>query len=120
MAKASKATIWHNPRCSKSRETKQLLEEQGVELDVRLYLEAPPDEAELKEALKALGKRPRDLLRAKEDLAKELGLSKAEVSDADILHAMAEHPVLIERPVVFVGNKARIGRPPEDVLELLE
>lgn len=116
----AKATIWHNPRCSKSRETKKLLEDKGVELDVRLYLEDAPDRAALEGAVEALGATPRDLLRAKEDLAKELGLHKPGKSDDEILDAMVKHPVLIERPVVFVGKRARIGRPPEHVLELFE
>lgn len=115
----ARATIWHNPRCSKSRETKKLLEEQGVALDVRLYLEDPPSRAQLEETLKRLGKEPRDLLRKKEGAYEELGLDDATLTKAQLLDAMVSHPALIERPVVIVGEKAALGRPPEDVLEIL-
>lgn len=116
----TRATIWHNPRCSKSRETKKLLEEHGVELEVRLYLEDPPSKALLKKTLKQLGMKPRDLLRTKEAAYAEAGLSDKSLSDERVLDAMIGHPVLIERPVVIVGDKAVLGRPPENVLALLE
>ncbi len=116
----TRATIWHNPRCSKSRETKKLLEDNGVELDVRLYLEDPPSKALLKKTLQQLGMKPRELLRTKEDAYKEAGLDDKQLSDERVLTAMVEHPVLIERPVVVVGDKAAIGRPPENVLALLK
>lgn len=116
----TRATIWHNPRCSKSRETKKLLEDRGVELDVRLYLEDPPSKALLKKTLKQLGMKPRELLRTKEDAYQEAGLDDAKLSDERVLDAMIERPVLIERPVVIVGDKAAVGRPPENALALLE
>lgn len=116
----TRATIWHNPRCSKSRETKKLLEDKGVELDVRLYLEDPPSKALLKKTLKQLGMKPRDLLRKKEEAYAEAGLDDEKRSDDQVLEAMIEHPILIERPVVVVGDEAVLGRPPENVLALLE
>lgn len=116
----TRATIWHNPRCSKSRETKKLLEEKGVELDVRLYLEDPPSKTLLKKTLKQLDMKPRQLLRTKEAAYKEAGLGDETLSDERVIEAMIENPVLIERPVVVIGEKAALGRPPENVLALLE
>lgn len=110
-------TIWHNPRCSKSRATLALLRESGIEPEIRLYLKDPPDEKELRGALKALGMSARDLARRGEAVWKELDL--AEADDDTVLAAMCAHPVLIERPVVFVQDKAVIGRPPEAVLKIL-
>lgn len=115
----TRATIWHNPRCSKSRQTKQLLEDNGVELEVRLYLEDPPSKALLKKTLKQLGMKPRDLVRNKEDAFKQAGLDDAKLSDERVLEAMVQHPSLIERPVVVLGDNAVLGRPPENVLDLL-
>ena len=108
-------TIWHNPRCSKSRQTLALLE--GREVEVRKYLEDAPSVDELRAAQAALGLRAIDMMRPKEALFKELGLTK-DTPEAALLDAMAAHPKLIERPVVIHGNKAMIGRPPEQVLEL--
>lgn len=116
----TRATLWHNPRCSKSRETKQLLEDQGVALDVRLYLEDPPSKALLKRTLKQLAMKPRDLLRKKEAAYKEAGLDDTSLSDDQVLEAMVAHPVLIERPVIIVGDDAVLGRPPENALALLK
>ena len=110
--------IWHNPRCSKSRQTLALLEERGVAPQVRLYLEDGPSEAELREALALLGLPAGDLVRRGEAAFKEEGLSKGS-SDAEILAAMVRVPKLIERPIVFAGDKAAIGRPPEAVLDIL-
>ena len=110
--------IWHNPRCSKSRATLKLLEEQGVAPEVRLYLEDAPSEAELREVLSLLEIGAGDLVRRGEAAFREEGLSKAS-SDADILAAMVRVPKLIERPIVFAQGKAAIGRPPEAVLEIL-
>jgi arsenate reductase len=113
-------TIYHNPRCSKSRETLALLEQHGVTPEVVLYLETPPSADELKKLLKALGfSSARELMRKKEDLYKELKLADETLSEAQLLAAMVEHPKLIERPIVVKGSKARIGRPPEQVLEIL-
>jgi arsenate reductase len=112
-------TIYHNPRCSKSRQTLQLLEEQGETPQVVEYLKTPPDTASLREVLSLLGMAPRQLLRTKEAEYKELGLDNPELSDDDIIQAMLEHPKLMERPIVVKDGKAAIGRPPEQVLEIL-
>lgn len=114
----SNVTIWHNPRCSKSRQTLALVEEQGVTPIVRNYLEDAPDEIEIRAALAALGLRPIEAMRVKEKEFKALGLSK-DSDDATLIRAMAEVPKLIERPIVFKGGKARLARPPEAVLEIL-
>lgn len=113
-------TIYHNPRCSKSRETLALLEQHGVTPDVVLYLETPPSVDELKTLLKELGfGSARELMRQKEDLYKALNLADASLSEEQLLQAMVTNPKLIERPIVVKGNQARIGRPPEQVLEIL-
>ena len=114
----SEVTIWHNPRCSKSRQTLALIEERGVTPVVRKYLENTPDEAEIRAALAALGLRPIEAMRTGEAEFKALGLTK-DSDDDTLVRAMAEVPKLIERPVVFAGGKARLGRPPEAVLEIL-
>lgn len=113
----SDVTIWHNPRCSKSRATLALLEARGIEPEVVLYLEAPPSARELKRVLGLLGKGPQDLVRRGESTFKELGLGRA--GDAELIEAMAANPILIERPVVIHGRRAALGRPPEQVLEIL-
>lgn len=110
-------TIWHNPRCSTSRATLKLLEERGITPEFRLYLQDPPSEAELRAALKALGLPALALVRQKEAAFREAGVSKTS-SDDDLIAAMAAHPVLIERPVVFHQGRAALGRPPEAVLAL--
>lgn len=111
-------TIWHNPRCSKSRETLALLEEKGEQPIIRKYLEDAPSAEEIREILALLGIEPRALMRTKDALYKELGL--ADVSDNEaLIKAMADNPKLIERPVVIKNGKARLGRPPESVLEIL-
>ncbi len=111
-------TIWHNPRCSKSRAGLALLEEQGVEAEVRKYLDRPPTKEELAALLQKLGITPRALMRTKEAVYKELGLKEIEEDEA-LIEAMAAHPKLIERPVVICGDKAVIGRPAEKILDLL-
>lgn len=112
--------IWHNPRCSKSRETLNLLKENGIEPDVVLYLETPPDTATLRKILQMLGmSSARELMRQKEDLYKALNLSDAALSEARLLQALVDNPKLIERPIVIHQGQARIGRPPEQVLEIL-
>jgi arsenate reductase len=115
----SKVTIWHNPRCSKSRQILELLRERGIEPVIVEYLKTPPSEAELTHALAALGMAPRELMRTKEAVYEELHLDDEARTEAELVAAMASHPILIERPVVFVGGRAAIGRPPEDVLTLL-
>lgn len=112
-------TIFHNPRCSKSRQTLQLLQENGVEPEVRLYLEDVPTAAELKAVLKQLGFSARELMRNKETDFKENNLGDKSLSDDQLIQAMIDFPKLIERPIVIKGNKAKIGRPPEQVLEIL-
>lgn len=112
-------TIYHNPRCSKSRQALALLEEHGVEPTVRRYLDEPLSAAELKALLKKLGVGARKLLRTSEAEYKELGLADSGLGDAELVAAIAAHPKLMQRPVVEKGATAVIGRPPENVLELL-
>jgi arsenate reductase len=112
-------TIWHNPRCSKSREALKLLEDEGIVPDIVRYLDEAPSEAQLRDLLKMLGIGARDLMRTKEALYKELGLKDVADEDA-LIKAMAEHPKLIERPVVIKNGKAVIGRPPENVVDLVK
>ncbi len=113
-------TIYHNPRCSKSRETLALLEQQGITPQVVLYLETPPDEAQLSRLLQQLGlSSARELMRRKEDLYRELNLADTRLSETQLLQAMVAHPKLIERPIVVANGQARIGRPPEQVLEIV-
>ncbi|AFJ98610.1 arsenate reductase (glutaredoxin) [Cronobacter sakazakii] len=113
-------TIYHNPRCSKSRETLSLLTERGIEPDVVLYLETPPDAATIKTLLNQLGfSQARELMRTKEDLYKTLNLADPSLSEEALIQAMVDNPKLIERPIVISHGKARLGRPPEQVLEIL-
>jgi arsenate reductase (glutaredoxin) len=110
-------TIYHNPRCNTSRKTLALLEKKGVKPEVVEYLKTPPNAAELRQLLTKLGLSPRQLLRKKE--AKEAGLDKSNLSDAQLIAGMAKHPITIERPIVVKGNHAALGRPPEAVLKIL-
>lgn len=112
--------IYHNPRCSKSRQTLQLIVEAGLEPEVVEYLDAPPSAEELDQLLKRLGMEPRELMRSKEALYRELRLGERELSREEAIDVMVEHPRLIERPIVVRGTKAIIGRPPENVRSLLE
>ncbi|OLU30391.1 arsenate reductase (glutaredoxin) [Pseudomonas sp. PA27(2017)] len=112
-------TLYHNPRCSKSRAALQLLEERDLQPVVVHYLDTPPSAAELREVLNKLGLPPRQLLRSGEDEYRELGLANQALSDEDLIEAMAAHPRLIERPILIAGERAAIGRPPENILELL-
>jgi arsenate reductase (glutaredoxin) len=112
-------TIFHNPRCSKSRQTLQLLQEQGIEPKIRLYLEDSPNAKEIKDILTKLSITARELLRKSEDAYKENQLSNKDLSDAALINAMVEFPKLIERPIVIKGDQAKLGRPPEQVLEIL-
>jgi arsenate reductase len=115
----SKTKIYHNPKCSKSRATLELLEEQGVEVEVIKYLENPPSRAELTVLLEMLGLSAKGLMRSKEDIYKELGIN--EINDEDMLVGlMVANPKLIERPIVIKDGKAAIGRPIENIIELLE
>ncbi|NND67168.1 MAG: arsenate reductase (glutaredoxin), partial [Halioglobus sp.] len=109
----------HNPRCSKSRQTLQLLAARGIEPEITLYLEQTPDAAELKELLAMLGMSARDLLRKGEDAYKTNNLKDPALDDEQLIAAMVQHPKLIERPIVVSNGKAALGRPPERVLEIL-
>jgi arsenate reductase (glutaredoxin) len=110
-------TIYHNPRCNKSRQTLALLEARGVKPRIVEYLKTPPDAAELKRLIKLLGLSPRQLLRKKE--AAEVGLDKPGLSDAELIAGMVKNPIVIERPIVVSGDRAALGRPPEAVLKIL-
>jgi arsenate reductase len=110
-------TIYHNPRCMKSRETLGLLEQRGVEPRIIEYLKTPPSEAELKRILSRLGMSARQLVRRKE--AKEAGIDVDALSEAALIGAMVKHPAAIERPIVVNGDKVALGRPPENVLAIL-
>jgi len=113
-------TIWHNPRCSKSRQTLELLCENGIEPAVREYLKQPPSKAEIEKLIDMLGGDAMELIRDGEPEFKTLGKKKADLSKADIAKAIAQHPVLLQRPIVVAGSRAAIGRPPEAVLPLLK
>ena len=115
---AKKVSIYHNPKCSKSRQTLALLEERGITPEVVLYLDSPPSAKRVRELVDLLGIEPHALLRRKEAPYKALGLTPSS-SKAAIAKAIAAHPILLERPVVVVGKKAAIGRPPENVLKIL-
>lgn len=112
-------TLYHNPRCSKSRNALQLLEERGLSPVVVRYLETPSSTAQLQALLDKLGISPRQLLRSGEDEYTSLGLDNPQLTDAQLIAAMVSHPKLIERPILVVGDKAAIGRPPENILEIL-
>jgi arsenate reductase len=111
--------IFHNPRCSKSRATLALLQERGLEPEIRLYLENPPDAAELSAILDKLDRSPRELMRKGEADYREQGLKEESLSDEQLIAAMVATPKLIERPIVLANGKAAVGRPPESVLEIL-
>ena len=112
-------TIYHNPRCSKSRNALELLEQRGLTPSVVRYLETPPSADELKQILALLGISPRQLLRSGEEDYKTLNLADPALTDEQIINAMVAHPKLIERPILVAGDVAVIGRPPEKVLEIL-
>jgi arsenate reductase len=114
-----KVQILHNPRCSKSRATLQVLEENGIEPEIILYQDTPPDTDQLISILKKLNMRPRDLIRKGQSEYKEMGLGDEQLSDDELIAAMIRVPILIERPIVLANGKAAIGRPPESVLEIL-
>ena len=114
-----KITIYHNPRCGKSRQTLALLEARGIKPAVVEYLKTPPDAATLKALLKKLGLKPRQLLRTKEAAYQDAGLDNPALNDEAVIEAMLAHPILIERPIVVIGDKAALGRPPENVLAIL-
>ena len=114
-----KATIYHNPMCGTSRKTLEILRDSGCDVWINEYLKTPPSKDELRRLYERAGISPRDGLRAKETLAEELGLTRADVSDDEVLDAMVSHPILIERPIVETAKGALIARPPERVHEVL-
>ncbi|MBT3329951.1 MAG: arsenate reductase (glutaredoxin) [Rhodospirillaceae bacterium] len=112
-------TIYHNPRCSKSRQTLELLRENGVEPSIIEYLQTPPDVETLTAILALLGQAPRDFMRTKEDAYKANGLDNTGLDEGQLIGAMVANPILIERPIVLANGKAAVGRPPESVLKIL-
>ena len=112
-------TIFHNPRCSKSRQTLSLIQEKNININIIEYLKTPPDISQLKQILKQLGYEPRQLMRKSEQIYKDLDLGNENKTAADLIIAMTQNPILIERPIVLSGEKAAIGRPPESVLNIL-
>ncbi|HSJ49552.1 MAG TPA: arsenate reductase (glutaredoxin) [Gammaproteobacteria bacterium] len=113
------AILYHNPRCSKSRQTLELLRAQGLEPEIVEYLKTPPTAAELERILKLLGREPRELLRTGEAEYRQLGLDDPALTHEALIQAMVDHPKLIERPILLTQHKAALGRPPENVLEIL-
>ena len=111
--------IYHNPRCGKSRQTLQLLQEQGIEPEIIEYLKTPPSAEELNDILQKLGMEPRDLMRKKEAEYKASGLDDETLDRQTLINGMVNYPILIERPIVIANDKAAIGRPPEAVLSIL-
>ncbi len=111
--------IWHNPRCSKSRQTLELLRQQGVEPVIVEYLSATPTADRIGEVLDMLAIEPRELMRRKEEAYKSEGLDDTGLTNEQLIAAMVDHPKLIERPVVINGKRAAVGRPPEEVLKIL-
>ena len=111
--------IYHNPRCSKSRQTLELLTDRGIEPEIIRYLETPPTEQQLGEILEMLDCQPRELMRTKEKEYREQGLDNPDLSRGELIRAMVATPKLIERPIVVNGGKAAVGRPPENVLAIL-
>ena len=112
-------TIYHNPRCSKSRQTLSLLQGKSINIKVIEYLKTPPDISQLKQVLKQLGYEPRQLMRKSEQIYKDLELGNENKTAENLVNAMVQNPILIERPIVLSGEKAAIGRPPESVLTIL-
>jgi len=112
-------SIFHNPRCSKSRKTLEIIEGQNVKVKIILYLQDPPSVSELNSLLEKLGMKAADLVRKSESIIKELNIDLSSISNDDLISIMLEHPILIERPIVFNESSAIIGRPPENVQELI-
>jgi len=111
--------IYHNPKCSKSRQTLTLLNEKGIVPEIIEYLKTPPDHNELRNIMNLLGLTPRELMRSKETIYKELNLDNPDLSEDQLIAAMVENPILIERPIVVTNGKAVIGRPPENILKII-
>ncbi|MFP6806590.1 MAG: arsenate reductase (glutaredoxin) [Pseudomonadales bacterium] len=115
----NKVTIYHNPSCSKSRATLALLTDRNIKPEIVLYKENPPSAAALQTIVTQLGITPRELLRKGEAAYEQKGLENSDLTDVDLIQAMVDAPILIERPIVICGDKAAIGRPPEHVLDIL-
>lgn len=116
----TKITLYHNPRCSKSRQALALLEEAGANVEIVRYLETPPSVHQLKKLQTALAAAPRDFMRRGEAIYKDLDLDRPDLRDKDLLTAITEHPKLLERPIAVSGDTAVIGRPPENILKILK
>ena len=114
-----KVEIYFNPRCRKSRETLQIIREKDIEPEIHYYMDNPPSKEELSEVLRKMGRRPREIFRKSEPLYKNLGLKNKDLSDDELLECLRKHPVLIERPIVVKGQRAVLGRPPEDVKKII-
>ena len=114
-----RVTLYHNPRCSKSRQALELLRGKNVEPEIVEYLKTPPSVAELDRILKLLDMEPRALMRRKESVYKDLALDDESLDRHSLLQAMVEHPILIERPIAVTDGRAALGRPPENVLDVL-
>ncbi len=112
-------TIYHNPRCSKSRQTLELIRNKGIEPEIVEYLDTPPSANKMKQLLSLLNMDPTQIMRKGEAIYKELGLKDADLSHAELIKTLIENPKLIERPIVVNGDKAALGRPPENVLAIL-
>ena len=112
-------SIFHNPRCSKSRKTLEIIESQNIEAEIILYLQDPPSASELSSLLKKLCMKASDLVRKSESIIKELNIDLSSIPEDDLISIMIEHPIMIERPIVFNESSAIIGRPPENVHELI-
>ena len=116
----TQVTMSHNPNCSKSRATLSILEAHNIETDIRLYLEQPPTSAELDELLQTLQMEPKDILRGNETVLQSLEIVIDDLDRSEIITLMTEHPILMQRPIVRTGDRAVIGRPPENVLALID
>lgn len=114
-----RATIYHNPMCGTSRKTLEILRDSGCDVQIHEYLKSPPSRSELKRLYDRAGFSPREGLRSKEPLAEELGLNRSDVTDDEVLDAMIEHPILIQRPIVETANGVRLCRPQDKVREIL-
>ena len=112
-------TIYHNPRCSKSRQTLALLEEKGIEPEIIEYLGTPPDASQIARILSLLNLNARDIMRKNEAIYKEMGLDNKDLTETELIEIMVQNPILIERPIVLANGKAAIGRPPENILNIL-
>ena len=116
---SSRVEIYYNPKCRKSREALQILYEHNIEPTIHYYLDSPPSVEGLSQVLRKMGKKPRDIFRKSEPLYKELGIKNKDFSDDELLACLHKNPILIERPIVVKGQRAVIGRPPEDVRKII-